>query len=141
MHESEFRVGVPLLFGVEIPVYLSQPVEGRFGGHRCESAGTDMLDPHHIGHELFQAGPLFVGDQLGTGRVPVDVGQRPLAVFDRLQHIAVFERHVALPFFGVVVFVKRQRVIRWTNPIARVKVAGMVLLSCHRSLASSWGRT
>ena len=44
------------------------------------------LDPHQIGHERFELGALIVGDGLGAGGVPVDIGQRPLLVLDGLQN-------------------------------------------------------
>jgi hypothetical protein len=78
---------VALLFGVEVPVDLGQRLVFGFECQRSESARPDLFDPHQVRHELLEPGPLLVGDLVGTGGVPVDVGQRPLPGFDLGQHV------------------------------------------------------
>ena len=86
LHQRHFRIGVALLLGVEVGVDFLERVVGRFLGHGREPARADVLDPHQIGHEGFQLGPLLGGDPVGAGSVPVDVRQGPLAGFDFGEH-------------------------------------------------------
>ena len=92
-HQRHLGVGVALFLGMEIGIHLLE--NGVFGlaCHGREAARADMLDPHQIGHEGLELGPLFVGDQFGAGGIPVDVGQRPLAGLDLGQHFFQIDVH------------------------------------------------
>ena len=86
LHQRHFRIGVTLLFRMEVGVNLTQGIVRCLFCQCRKGAGSHVLDPHQIGHELFQLGPLFIRDQFGTGSVPIDVRQGPLGAFDFGQH-------------------------------------------------------
>src|SRR3546814_9541896 len=79
--------------GVEVPVELGQRRVLRPPGKGGEGPGADLFDPGHVGHEGLQLRALLVGDAVGAGSVPVDVGQGPLALLDPVQRPREIEWH------------------------------------------------
>ena len=92
-----------LLLGVEIPVNLRRRRVGRLLGQRRESAGAHIFDPAQVGHERLQFGTEFGPDGIGTGCVPIDIGERPLAILDLGEHSFHVDGHRELLFVGTAV--------------------------------------
>src|SRR5690606_28402898 len=92
-HQGKFGIGVTLLLGVKVTVNVSERFEWRLWSHRGEGTCSNMLNPHHVGHELLEFGTLLIGDQFRARGVPIDIGKSPLLVFDCLEHVTVCESH------------------------------------------------
>jgi len=94
-HQRHFGIGVALFLGVEIGVdFLQRLIVGLFG-HAGKAARADMFNPHQIGHEGFELGvELFIIDDFfRTRRIPVNIAQRPLALFDPVEHFGEITFH------------------------------------------------
>ena len=92
-HQRHLGIGVALLLGMEVGIHFFQHRVFSLARHGGKAARAHVLDPHQIGHEGLELGPLFVGDQFGAGGIPVDVGQRPLAGLDLGQHFFQIDVH------------------------------------------------